>query len=234
MHRLFVGIVVVSTALTPCASKRDVTFDLQKARSPPGPFDYPGSSFASFSAGRNGGLGYPPIPLDGYPTWQMNRSLSRCLSLSLSLFFSLAVCLCLSVSFSLSLSVSVSQSLFLSGCLSLSLSLFFSLAVCLCLSVCVCSCRLVCMSVSVSQSASASLSPSLSAFLSLFDNLSTSGCPLLMDSILQVYVSILLGERHRCVLIERSQSTDPDSRLLSVHNRLILGVDYRAELPRRK
>ena len=33
------------------------------ARGPPaGPFDYPGSSFASFGAGRNGGLGYPPIP----------------------------------------------------------------------------------------------------------------------------------------------------------------------------
>ena len=41
-----------------------------------GPFDYPGSSFASFGAGRNGGLGYPPIPLDGYPTFQMNRSTS--------------------------------------------------------------------------------------------------------------------------------------------------------------
>eukprot|EP00729_Bicosta_minor_P005769 gene5769-1170_t len=39
-----------------------------------GPFDYPGSGFASFSAGSRGGLGYPPIPLDGYPTMMMNRS----------------------------------------------------------------------------------------------------------------------------------------------------------------
>jgi len=40
-----------------------------------GPFDYPGSSFSNFlPKNSSGGLGYPPIPLEGYPTWDMAAS----------------------------------------------------------------------------------------------------------------------------------------------------------------
>ena len=39
-----------------------------------GPFDYPGSGFSSFLEPNSSGIGYPPIPLPGYPTYLMNRS----------------------------------------------------------------------------------------------------------------------------------------------------------------
>ena len=40
----------------------------------PGPFDFPGSSFAHFLPQKSSGLGFPPIPLDGYPTYRMAAS----------------------------------------------------------------------------------------------------------------------------------------------------------------
>ena len=40
----------------------------------PGPFSFPGASFAHFLVPKRPGLGYPPIPFEGYPTWRMNGS----------------------------------------------------------------------------------------------------------------------------------------------------------------
>ena len=45
-----------------------------RSRALPGPFAFPGSSFASFLDPPRPGLGYPPIPFDGYPSWRMNDS----------------------------------------------------------------------------------------------------------------------------------------------------------------